>query len=66
MGHTLKIAPVVGGMNWVAQGCWFRMCVHLEYAQGVRLNLERSAQIAAPLLAYSLSEGIESAQVLQQ
>lgn len=36
-----------------------------EYAEGVRQNIERSAQIAAPLLAYSLSEEIESAQVFR-
>jgi hypothetical protein len=36
-----------------------------EYAEGVRKNLETSARIAAPLLAYSLSEEIESAQVFQ-
>jgi hypothetical protein len=36
-----------------------------EYAEGVRQNIERSAQIAAPLLGYSLSEEIESAQVFQ-
>lgn len=36
-----------------------------EYADGVRQNLERSAQIAAPLLAFSLPEEIESAQVFQ-
>jgi hypothetical protein len=36
-----------------------------EYADGVRQNIERSAQIAAPLLGYSLSEEIESAQVFQ-
>jgi hypothetical protein len=36
-----------------------------EYAEGVRQNIERSAQIAAPLLGYSLSEDIESAQVFQ-
>jgi hypothetical protein len=36
-----------------------------EFAEGVRQNIERSAQIAAPLLGHSLSEDIESAQVFQ-
>lgn len=36
-----------------------------EYANGVRENIERSALIAAPLLAYTLSEEIESAQVFE-
>jgi Protein of unknown function (DUF3225)/Protein of unknown function (DUF4089) len=36
-----------------------------EYADGVRQNIERSAQIAAPLLGFSLSEQTESAQVFQ-
>jgi len=36
-----------------------------EFAEGVRQNIERSAQIAAPLLAVSLPEEIESAQVFQ-
>ena len=36
-----------------------------EYAEGVRQNIERSAQIAAPLLGFSLSEQTESAQVFQ-
>lgn len=36
-----------------------------EYADGVRQNIERSAQIAAPLLGFSLSEDTESAQVFQ-
>lgn len=34
-----------------------------EYVDGVRQNIERAAQIAAPLLSYSLSEQTESAQV---
>jgi hypothetical protein len=37
--------------------------IPLEYADGVRQNIERAAQIAAPLLGFSLSEQTESAQV---
>ena len=33
-----------------------------EYREGVRQNIERAAHIAAPLLAFSLSEQTESAQ----
>ncbi len=36
-----------------------------ELAEGVRQNIERSAQIAAPLLAVNLSEETESAGVFQ-
>ena len=36
-----------------------------ELADGVQQNIERSAQIAAPLLGISLSEQIESAEVFQ-
>jgi hypothetical protein len=36
-----------------------------EYGEGVRQNIERSAQIAAPLLSFPLPEQTESAQVFQ-
>ncbi len=36
-----------------------------EFADGVRQNIERSAQIAAPLLGVTLSEETESAGVFQ-
>ena len=39
--------------------------IPVEYADGVRQNIERAAQIAAPLLSFSLSEQTESAQVFQ-
>lgn len=36
-----------------------------QFAEGVRQNIERSAQIAAPLLKYPLTEQTESAQVFE-
>lgn len=36
-----------------------------EYVDGVRQNIERAAQIAAPLLSFPLPEQTESAQVFQ-
>jgi Protein of unknown function (DUF3225)/Protein of unknown function (DUF4089) len=36
-----------------------------EFAAGVQQNIERSAQIAAPLLGFSLPEQTESAEVFQ-
>ena len=36
-----------------------------EYREGVRQNIERSSQIIAPLLGFSISEETESAQVFE-
>jgi Protein of unknown function (DUF3225)/Protein of unknown function (DUF4089) len=36
-----------------------------EYREGVRQNIERSSQIIAPLLGFSISEQTESAQVFE-
>jgi hypothetical protein len=44
---------------------WIGLPIPVEFAAGVRLNLERSGMIAAPLLGLVLPEETESAQVFQ-
>jgi hypothetical protein len=36
-----------------------------EFAEGVRMHLERIAQMAAPLLAISIPDDVESAPVFE-
>lgn len=44
---------------------WIGLPIPVEFAEGVRLNLERAGEIAAPLLGVALPEATESAQVFQ-
>jgi hypothetical protein len=44
---------------------WLGLPIPVEFSEGVRLNLERSGDIAAPLLRFALPEETESAQVFQ-
>lgn len=48
-----------------SSAAWMGLPIPTEFAEGVRLNLERAGEIAAPLLSFSLPEETESAQVFQ-
>jgi hypothetical protein len=42
-----------------------RLPIPADHAEGVRANLERMREMAKPLMAYSILDEIESAQVFE-
>lgn len=55
----------VPGSYMEAAAGFLNVPIPAQYAEGVRQNIERSVQIAAPLLALFLADDLEPAQVFQ-